>query len=202
MKKQFPQVVDIKHDESFQSDLSHCLFCIYNNKELDHYFKQLLKIQKVLKDGKPYIMPQLVADTFVQTIKEFMKGIKIRLVQEMKNSGLLSKVRIQRRYSYDDFFLLDNSFNRNISLGNPGLNEFIGAGIHYLMGDQYERVRNIARQNMIRRNRVSKFKIPHFQYGPDAYKRMFDMIIRYYTKVRDQVIKLEEMWVFLMETVY
>ena len=64
-----------------------------------------------------------------------MKGIKIRIVQEMKNCGLLSKVRISRRYSYDDFFLLDNSFNRNLSMGNTGLNEFIGSGIHYMMGE-------------------------------------------------------------------
>jgi hypothetical protein len=28
------------------------------------------------------------------------------------------------------------------------------------------------------------------------------MIIRYYTKVRDSVIDLEEIWVFLMESVY
>jgi len=38
--------------------------------------------------------------------------------------------------------------------------------------------------------------------GPDAYKRNFDMIIRFYTKVRDSVIDLEEIWVFLMESVY
>ena len=130
-----------------------------------------------------------------------MKGIRIRIVQEMKSCGLLSKVRISRRYSYDDFFLLDNSFNKNFSLSS-GLNEFIGSGVHYLMGEQYERVRDIARQNMIRRAKANKFKIPHFQYGPEAYKKIFDMVIRYYTKVRDQVVKLEEMWVFLMESVY
>lgn len=50
-------MINIKTDEGFQGDLSHCLFCIYNNKELDHYFKQLLKIQKVLKDGRQVITP-------------------------------------------------------------------------------------------------------------------------------------------------
>ena len=140
-------------------------------------------------------------DVFIDNIKEFMTGIKIRLVQEMKNCGLLQKVRISRRYSYDDFFLLDNSFNRNFSMGTSGLNEFIGTGLHYLNGD-YEKARSIARHNMLKRQRANRYKIPHYQYGPEAYKRMFDMIIRYYTKVRDQVIKLEEIWVFLMETVY
>lgn len=86
-----------------------------------------------------------MADVLVQNVKEFIKGIRIRLVQEMKSCGLLSKMKISRRYSYDDFFLLDNSFNKNFAIAASGLNEFIGTGIHYLMGDQYERVRDIAR---------------------------------------------------------
>ena len=112
-----------------------------------------------------------------------MKGIRLRLIQEMKSCGLLSKAPISRRYSYDDFFLLDNSFNRNFSLNSHAhLNEFVGSGIHYLCGEQYEKVRALARQNLIRRNKANKLKIPPFQYAPENYRRMFDMIIRYYTK--------------------
>jgi hypothetical protein len=44
-----------------------------------------MNIQRILKEGRNYIMPQLVADAFVQNIKEFMRGIKIRIVQDMKN---------------------------------------------------------------------------------------------------------------------
>lgn len=59
-------------------------------------------------------------------------------------------MQISRRQSYDDFFLVDNSFNRNFSISGHAYNEFIGNGIHYLMSDQYEKARIIARQNMLR----------------------------------------------------
>jgi hypothetical protein len=81
-------------------------------------------------------------------------------------------------------------------------NDFVGNGIHYLIGDQYEKARNISRQNMLREKQANRYKIAHFVQGPEAYKRIFDMIIRFYTRVRDAVINLEEIWVFLMESVY
>jgi hypothetical protein len=81
-------------------------------------------------------------------------------------------------------------------------NDFIGNGIHYLIGEQYEKVRDNARWNMLREKQVNKYKTAHFVQGPDAYKKIFDLIIRFYTRVRDAVIDLEEIWVFLMESVY
>lgn len=55
---------------------------------------------------------------------------------------------------------------------------------------------------MLREKQANKYKIAHFVQGPEAYKRIFDMIIRFYTRVRDAVVNLEEIWMFLMELVY
>lgn len=68
----------------------------------------------------------------------------------MKQLGIIQKVQISRRQSYDDFFLVDNSFNRNFPMSGHHYNEFVGNGILYLIGDQYEKARNIARSNMLR----------------------------------------------------
>lgn len=108
------------------------------------------------------MFPQQFADIFVQNIKEFMRGIKLRIIQEMKSVGIIQKVQIPRRYSYDDFFLVDNSFHRNFPINGHHYNDFIGNGIHYLVGDQYEKARNVARQSMIREMQANKFKVAHF----------------------------------------
>jgi hypothetical protein len=37
---------------------------------------------------------------------------------------------------------------------------------------------------------------------PEAYRKIFDMIIKFYSRVRECVIGIEEIWVFLIESVF
>lgn len=70
----------IQGEEQLQTDISHCLFCIYNNYPLEEYFKQLMRIQKKLKEWKHATSPKFVFDLFVENIKEFIKGIRVKIV--------------------------------------------------------------------------------------------------------------------------
>lgn len=147
-------------EEQIHADISRILFCIYNNYPIDEYFKQLMRIQQKLKEWRSATSPKLVFDIFVENIKEFIKGIKIRIIKEMKERGIIQRVQLQRRYSYDDFFLVDNSNSSYRNFGiNGHYNEFIGHGINYLMGDQYELVRKLARQKMWRQTAANKYRV-------------------------------------------
>ena len=130
-----------------------------------------------------------------------MKGIQIRINREMKERGLIYRVPLQRRYSYDDFFLIDNNSFRSFAMNGP-YNEFIGHGINYLEGDQYELFRKISRQKMLRQSAANKYKVVPFAQNPESYNKIFDLIIKFYTRVRDSITNLEEVWFFLMEIVY
>lgn len=79
-----------------QADTSHVLFCIYNNYSIDEYFKQLMQIQTRLKQQKLSIPPKLVFELFVDNIKDFLKGIKLKIIKEMKALGLIQRVQLQR----------------------------------------------------------------------------------------------------------
>jgi hypothetical protein len=41
-----------------------------------------------------------------------------------------------------------------------------------------------------------------FSSKPEAFRKLFDTIIKYYTRVREAVIGIEEIWVFLIESVF
>ena len=43
--------------------------------------------------------------------------------------------------------------------------------------------------------------VSFYQY-PDAYQKIFDLLIKFYTRVRDSIIGIEEMWVFFMESIF
>lgn len=41
-----------------------------------------------------------------------------------------------------------------------------------------------------------------FQTKPEQFRKLFDTIIKYYTRVREAVIGIEEIWIFLIEIVF
>jgi hypothetical protein len=41
-----------------------------------------------------------------------------------------------------------------------------------------------------------------FAHKPESFRKLFDTIIKYYTRVREAVIGIEEIWVFLIESVF
>ena len=74
--------------------------------------------------------------------------------------------------------------------------------MNYLIGDNYEKARRIARHKVWKEINANKYKIENFQRGPDQFSKIFYLLIRYYSRVRDSVIRLEEAWAFLMEMIY
>lgn len=101
-------------------------------------------MQKKLKEWKSHTNPKLLYDLFTENVKEYMKGIKLRIAQDMKKVDIVQKVKILRRHSADDYFLIDNSFSKNYSL-NGSYNEFLANSINYLGSSHYETVRKLTR---------------------------------------------------------
>jgi hypothetical protein len=151
----------IKGQDQLQDDISHCLFCIYNSQDISQYFKQLLRVQKKLKEWRSHTNPKLLFDLFTENIKEYMKGIKLRIAQDMKKLDIVLKVRILRRHSADDYFLIDNSFSKNYSI-HSSYNEFLASSINYLASPQYETVRKNTRYNAWKEVAQNKYKVQTF----------------------------------------
>ena len=61
-----------------------------------------------------------------------MKGIRMRVISEMKKCRIVVKTKLGRRYSYDDYFLIDNQFQKCFTMngigsimGNSDSNDFM-----------------------------------------------------------------------------
>jgi hypothetical protein len=48
----------------------------------------------------------------------------------------------------------------------------------------------------------NKYRLQHFIQAQTLYHKVFDLLIRFYTRIRDAVPDVEEMWVFLIESVW
>lgn len=72
----------------------------------------------------------------------------------------------------------------------------------YMADSRYEQVRTDLRRQIwqeVRKNNEVIVALPH---KPEAFRKIFDTIIKYYTRVREAVIGIEEIWVFLIESVF
>ncbi len=74
--------------------------------------------------------------------------------------------------------------------------------MRYMVDSNYEKVRNNLRHRIWSEVRRNNEMIAPFFSKPDSYRKIFDMIIKFYTRVRESVIGIEEMWVFLIESVF
>jgi hypothetical protein len=74
----------LQQDSRLQEDISHCLYCLYNNAPMEDYFMRLISIQKRFKDFKNYVDPKFFLGLFIKHIKDFMKGIRKRILIEMR----------------------------------------------------------------------------------------------------------------------
>lgn len=134
-------------------------------------------------------------------IKDFMQGIRDRLIDEMKHLQMITQKKITRRYSYDDYWLIDKAFSKNYSFHYYN-NEIFNHCMRYMSDNRYDQIRGDLRQRIWQEVRKSNETIVSLVAKPDAYRKVFDMIIKFYTRVREAVIGIEEMWVFLIESVF
>ena len=49
---------------------------------------------------------------------------------------------------------------------------------------------------------VNRYKLHSYTARKVEYQRVFEMLLRYYTRLRECTPDLEEVWVFLMEQVF
>jgi hypothetical protein len=130
-----------------------------------------------------------------------MHGIRDRLIDELKSLQMITQKRLQRRYSYDDYFLIDKAFSKSYSL--YGFNsEMFNHCTRYMADSRYEQVRTDLRRQIWTEVRKNNEVMVQFSQKPEAFRKLFDTIIKYYTRVREAVIGIEEIWVFLIESVF
>jgi hypothetical protein len=67
----------------------------------------------VAKKGVKAFTPNTLYSIFEENMKEFMSGIKDKLVEEIRQSFLITQKPIERRYSLDDYFLIDRVFSKS-----------------------------------------------------------------------------------------
>ena len=138
---------------------------------------------------------------FEDNIKEFMLGIRDKLIDEMKQLQMIKLKQITRRYSLDDFFMIDKTFARSYSHHGYN-NDILSHCMRYLNDSRYEFIKKDLRHKIWSEMKKSNEVIVTLYSKPGAYKKIFDLIIKFYAKVRESVVGIEEMWVFLMETIF
>ena len=72
----------------------------------------------------------------------------------------------------------------------------------YMADNRYEQVRTDLRRQIWSEVRKNNEVMVSFTQKPESFRKLFDTIIKYYTRVREAVIGIEEIWVFLIESVF
>lgn len=166
-----------------------------------------MRIQKTLKDclqlkGSKAITPNSLFTIFEDNIREFMGGIRDKLVEEIRQSQLITQKPLERRYSLDDYFLIDRVFSK--SYFAHGFNNELFQHCSKYMNDihQYEQIKSELRQRIWREVRKSNETIIALYDKPEAFRKIMDLIVRFYTRCREAVVAIEEMWIFLVEALF
>lgn len=68
--------------------------------------------------------------------------------------------------------------------------------------NRYEAIKTELRHRIWREVRKQNETIVDLYQRPDGFRRVFDMIIKFYTRVREAVVGIEEIWVFLIESIF
>lgn len=71
-----------------------------------------------------------------------------------------------------------------------------------LASEAYESVRKEVRVKLWSELRKSFEVSVSFSKYPEQFRKLFDTLIKYYTRVREAVIGIEEIWVFLIEQIF
>ena len=114
---------------------------------------------------------------------------------------MITQRPLERRYSLDDYFLIDREFSKRYS-PNGFINEPFNHCSKYMNDSKYEEIKADLRYRIWREVRKSNETLISLHQNPSNYKKLFDMIIKFYSRVREAVLGIEEIWVFLLESVF
>ena len=67
---------------------------------------------------------------------------------------------------------------------------------------RYEKVKAELRHRIWREVRKNNEAITSLYFNHAQFQRIFDIIVRFYTRVREAVLGIEEIWVFLIESLF
>ena len=198
--------VILSNDEKLQSDIKFCLYCIYNGHNLSQYFPQLMRILQTLREYQQ-VDSRLTANTLLvlleANVRDFVSGgIRDKLVEEIRASGLIGQKAPERRHSMDDYFLIDRVFSKSYT--TQGLNNelFYHCSKYLLDSTKYEQVKSELRSRIWHELKKNNETMLSLSSKPDSFRKIFDWIVRYYTRMCDAVLPIEEMWVFLVEALF
>jgi hypothetical protein len=101
----------------------------------------------------------------------------------------------------DDYFLIDRDFSKGYSKSGFN-NELFHYCSKYMNDYRYEEIKSQLRYSIWRQIRRNNEVIQKLTSQPDDFRNIFDKIIKFYTKVKEAVLGIEEMWVFLIESLF
>ena len=96
-----------------------------------------MRLDAKLKEFRQQITPNWVFQLFEECIKDFMGGIRDKLVEEMRNSNMIGQKTPERRYSMDDYFLIDRVFSKSY-YSHGFSNELFHHCSKYMSDSRYE----------------------------------------------------------------
>ena len=143
---------------------------------------------------------QSLYDLIMETVSEYMHAIQKNIVDEMKKVGLVRRLCADRRHSQDDYWLINNVSHNS---GKSANNEFAMTGPYYLSDmKKYEDVRRKSRFILFSEQHASRYRLLNFLSDPEHYYSVFNLLINSYMRIKEGWLGLEEIWIFLVESVY
>lgn len=150
-----------------------------------------------------------------------MRQVSKKIISDMKAVGLLRMTSIDRVQSMDDYSLLTSHGYSGRSLfasGSAGshpmhhlhsysrrgqANQFAKVGTNLLAETaKYEKTRRVSRYNLFWDQHDNKCTMLTFNSAAAEYQYIFNELKEAYLNIRASMTALEELWVFLLESVY
>jgi hypothetical protein len=111
-------------DDQIIADLKYCLYSVFNNIDVQQYSKQFIRLLKRLREHSQSLNANILFALFDECIKELLRGIRNKIVEDIKAQGLIQSKKVmqmQRRYSYDDYFLIERALPKPPSVLMPDI---------------------------------------------------------------------------------
>ena len=94
--------------EQLKSDITQCLTCVYNRKEIDDYFEPMIRVQQRLLKWRTFSV-QTLYDTILDCAQLKMREIANQVVSEMKTMSVIRTIGADRVQSLDDYELITST---------------------------------------------------------------------------------------------
>ena len=202
-----------------REDLGQCLDAIYAGQPLEEYFEAMLRVQVRLQKWKGFSVQDLY-DLLMDKAQQKMRALRKKIISDMKALGLVRMASIERVQSLDDYCLLTSSgYSGRTLLASGGsssylhslhqnqrraqANQLMRAGTNLLAeGARYEKTRRVSRYNLFWDQHDNKCTMLTFNSAPPEYQFVLNELKETYLSIRHGMTALEELWVFLLESVY